>query len=591
MKKIRLDSPHARARLAMLVGALALALLAIVFFRTQVLRAGPDVLVEQGNRLRAVPLPAPRGDIVDRNGVVLAGTAAGTALVLMPAPADSVRSRLRRVAQLLDLPDDWRARAERAALEAARPYVVTTELRPSDVGMLAAHQNELSGVLVEPWPRRVYPAGSASAAVVGAVGFEPWPAGTGENVAGAEAGHVVGRSGLELAFDSLLAGESGIRYVEMDAAGSVIVDPSRVTYREPRPGQRLRTRLDATLQRRVADLMPSRSRSAAVVLEVATGDVLALYSAPAQARDTAGSPENAALALVAEPGAVFHPITAAIALESGRVDPERPQTVPCRGGMRYGERYFRCWKSDGHGQLALAAAIRDGCDVYFHQVALRLGLQALLEMGARLGLDRTTGLELPEERPGRFPTTVTALGERLGRAPNPSDALDLGSGYGLNRATLVRMTHAYAALAAGGAAPAARVTGSEPAEPPWRIELPAAAARLVMAALDSVTAPGGPAAAAATAMMPGTRIRGQSSRAREGVSGPRPAGWFVGVAGAAGAPARIAVGVLVERAPSDDAAAALAGRIADYYLRSQVADPGPQARDTATPSSTTVTSP
>jgi penicillin-binding protein 2 len=459
--------------------------------------------------------------------------------------------------------------------------------------MLAAHQRELSGVLVEPWPRRVYPAGSATTPVVGHVGLEPWAAGSGENVAGADAGHVVGRAGLELAFDSLLAGESGIRYIEMDAAGSVVIDATRTTSREPRPGQTLRARIDAALQRRVAELLPTRTSSAAVVLEIATGDVLALYSHPADLPGRAAGdtvPVNAAIARIEEPRTIFQPITAALALESGRIDVERPQAVPCRGGMRYGERYFRCWKPDGHGQLALAGAIREGCDVYFHQVSLRLGLQLLLEMGARLGLDQTTGLELREERPSRFPTTVQALGTRLGRAPNPSDGLDLGTGHALNQATLIRMTHTYAALAAGGAAPAPRLTGTVPAPAPWRMELAGEATLVLMSALDAVTAPGGPGAAAGLAMGPGTAIRGQLTRAREGESGPRRTGWFVGVAGVAGGPARIAVGVLVERAPSDATAAALAGRIADYYLRSVAQDPGPQAPDTTTPSSTTVSS-
>ena len=593
MKKIRLDSPRARARLAVVLSALAFAVLIAVFFRTQVLRAGPDVLVQQGNRLRAVPLPAARGDIVDRNGVVLAGTAAGTALVLMPAPRDSVRRRLDRVGQLLDLPRAWRERTERAVLAAARPYVITTELRPAEVGMLAAHQRELSGVLVEPWPQRVYPAGLASMPVVGTVGLEPWPAGTGENVAGANAGHPVGRAGLELAFDSLLAGEPGIRYVEMDEAGSVVMDPTRSTYREPRPGRALRTRLDADLQRRVAELLPTRTPSAAVVLEIASGDVLALLSHPVRppaADEESALPENAAIGRVEEPGAIFQPITAAVALEAGRIDAERPQAVPCRGGMRYGERYFRCWLPDGHGQLALAGAIREACDVYFHQVSLRLGLRMLLEAGARLGLDRPSGLELREERPGHFPTGVPDLASRLGRAPNPSDALDLGTGRGLNQTTLLRMVHAYAALAAGGAAPAPRVTGNEPAPPPFRLELPPEATALLLGALHAVTAPGGPGAAAGQSMTAGTSIGGQIGRARRGESGPRPTGWFVGIAGEEDAPARIAVGVLVERAPSDETAAALAGRIADYYLRSVAADPAPQARDTTTPSSTTVSS-
>ena len=587
MKKIRLDTPRARGRAAIAVAVVAIALLGIAFFRMQVLRTGTDVTVQRGNRLRALPLPAARGDIVDRNGVLLAGTAPATALVLMPAPTDSMRARLERIADLLELPDEWHRRAERAVLAAGRPYVVTTALRPGDVGMLAANQADLPGVLLEPWPQRIYPGGHAATPVVGHVAFEPWPAGSGEDVGGVDAGHVVGRGGLELAFDSLLAGESGVRYVETDSAGRLITDPLRPSYRDPRPGRSLRTKLDAPLQRYVASIMPTRLRSAAVVLDVASGDVLALYAHPAQAAED-GAPENAAVARVDQPGAIFHTITAALALESGTIDVQRPATVPCRGGMRYGERYFRCWQPDGHGQLNLAGGIREGCDVYFHQLALRLGLQALLEAGARLGLDRPTGIELREERAGRYPGSVTALAERLGRAPNPSDALDLGAGHGLNESTLLRMTHVYAALGGGGASPPPRLTGDSAAPVAWRLELPAERSSALLAMLDSVTAPGGAGAAAGAAMSPGTRIRGQLARARDEPRLRRPTGWFVGLAGMAGASDRIAVGVLVEAAPSDATAASLGGRIADYYLRYAAGGGTPPARDTTTLPTTTV---
>lgn len=591
MKKIRLDSPHARARFAGVTVIGAIALLAVFFFRTQVLQSGADVLVGEGNRLRALPLPAARGDILDRDGVLLAGSSIGTALVLMPAGPDSTRVRLRRISELLALPQAWRERAERGAQAGVRPYVVTTALRPVEVGRLAAAQRELPGVLLEPWPRRVYPLGEAGAAVVGSVGFEPWPHGAGENPGGAEAGLVVGRSGLELAFDSLLAGSAGVRYVEIDSAGRLITDPLKPAYREPEPGRALRTSIDADLQRFIAELLPASMRAGAVVLDIASGEVLALHGQGGVTRGAAvtstAASANVAVALVENPRAVFQPITAALALASGHVDVERPQTIPCRGGMRYGARYFRCWQPEGHGQLALAGALREACDVYFHQMSLRLGLAALLEAGSRLRLGEPTGIELPEEVRGTYPSSVSQLAGLLRRAPNPSDALDLGTGSGVNRATLIGMTHAYAALANGGSAPPPRLTRRSSASRSDFVLAPERGS-LLLGMLDSVTAPGGAAAAAGAAMGAGTRIRGQLARSRDEAGAPRETGWFVGVAGSAAGPDRIAVGVVVARAPSDETAAALAGRIADYYLRSGGVDPAPTAPDTTTPSSTTV---
>ena len=592
MKKIRLDSPHARARFAGAIVVAAILLLTVFFFRTQVLQSGADVLVGEGNRLRMLPLPAARGDILDRDSVLLAGTHMSTALVLMPAPPESVSARLRRVADLLALPSSWRERAERAALVVQRPYVVTTTLRPVDVGRLAAAERDLPGVLLEPWPGRVHPLGDAAAAVVGQVGFEPWPHGAGENPGGPGAGLVVGRSGLELGFDSLLSGRPGVRYVEIDSAGRLITDPLKPAFREPDPGRALRTSIDADLQRFVASVLPTSMRAAAVVLDVATGDVLALHAQAGATRGaaviSAAASSNLAVALVENPRAVFQPITAALARASDQVDVARPQTIPCRGGMRYGDRYFRCWQPKGHGQLALAGALREACDVYFHQLSLRLGIQALLDAGSRLGLGERTGIELPEERAGTYPSSVPELAGLLGRAPNPSDALDLGTGRGINRSTLVRMTHAYAAIASGGNTPAPRLVARPAAPVETGLALAPERVAMLLAMLDSVTAPGAAGAAAGAALGAGERIRGQLSRTRDEPRAPRETGWFVGVAGPADGPDRIAVGVVVARAPSDDVPAALAGRIADYYLRSGAGGPAPAAPDTTTPSSTTV---
>ncbi|HEX6588503.1 MAG TPA: penicillin-binding transpeptidase domain-containing protein [Longimicrobiales bacterium] len=589
MKKIRLDSPHARARFAGAIVVAAIALLAVFFFRTQVLQSGADVLIGEGNRLRTLPLPAARGDILARDSTILAGTSMGTALVLMPAPEDSVRARIRRIGRLLGLPRAWSERAQRAALVAPRPYVATTSLRPVDVNRLAAARRELPGVLLEPWPHRVYPLAAASAGVVGTVGFEPWPRAAGENPAGVDAGVVVGRSGLELAYDTLLSGEAGVRYVEIDSAGGLITDPLKPAYREPVAGRAVRTSIDAELQRYVASVVPASLRAGAVVIDVQTGDVLALHSQPGRGADTsAAARANLAVGLVGNPRAVFQPVTAALALESGHVDVELPQTIPCRGGMRYGDRYFRCWQPDGHGYLPLAGALREACDVYFHQVALRLGLQALLDAGSRLGLGGRTGIELPEERSGSYPSTVGELAALLRRAPNPSDALDLGTGHGINRSTLIGMTHAYAILANGGSAPAPRLAGRERARDTGALRLPAERLTGLLDMLEAVTAPGGAAAPAGAAMAAGTRIRGQLTRRRDEPGVPVEAGWFVGLAGPVEGPDRIAVGVIVARPPSDALPAALAGRIADYYLRSEGGVPAPSAPDTTTPSSITV---
>lgn len=569
-------SAHARARAAVGLTLLALGLLGAFFFRTQVLRAGPGIAVAEGHRLRAIPLPAPRGTVFDRDGTELARSEPGTALILMPAPRDSLRARLDRVAALLSIPAARVDELARAVSETPRPIVVRIDLVPTEVAMLTTRQGELPGVLLEAWPRRAYPAGLAAEPVIGSIERQPWPAGTGENLQGPESGHEVGRTGLEAAFDSVLAGVPGLRLVEVDAEGAlahrVAADPQRV----PEPGRALHTTLDADLQRRVAEVLQTRQPSAAVVLDIASGGILALHArTPA---GTAGDPEGSLFAAVGRtrpPRAVFHAVSAALALEATYIDVQRPQAVPCRGGMRYGERYFRCWLPQGHGPLALADGLAEACDVYFYQIGLRLGLETMLLAGARMELDRPVGIGLGEERAGRYPTTVAALADRLDRAPNPADVLDLAAGRSPNETTLLQMTHVYAALARGGAAPRPHLVTGLPRDDAWRLGLSETTGRTLFGLLERVTAPGGAAGAVADHLGEGVRLRGQVTRARASADAPRENGWFVGVAGPQDGPDRIAIGVVVERALSDDQAAVLAGQIADYYLRNGAVDPGP----------------
>lgn len=543
-----------RARVGLLVLAAGFAVLLIGLFREQVMNEGPHALSERGHRLRAVPLPAPRGRLLDREGRVLAESVPGYAVVLLPAPRDTLRTTVARLQEILALPDAERTRLTREIQGPPRPIVVATDVAFDRVAAIEERRYALPRVLVEFWPIRRYPAGAAAWAVTGRVAPVER-----SDPSGRDAGTVAGVSGLERAFDSVLRGESGLRYVEVDRDGRIVAGAAGAPASAPVAGESVRTTIDLDLQRFVAGELPEEGGgAAAIVLDAATGGILALHSTPVPDRrrpDTTAVDRAVAAPFV--PEALFQPIMAALALEAGAIEPDRPMTVPCRGGMQYGNRYFRCWNPAGHGSRTLAGALEGGCDVYFYQVGLRLGLTRLLELGRRARLAEPTGIELPSERAGRFPADAAAIEERTGWEPGAADALELAGGRDGMALTLVRLAHAYAVLTREGGSPAPRLVRSG-AEAEWQPQLEPTGRAALLAGLRRA----GAAATGSASTVAGEWARWRPDRADR----VRPSA-FVGAFAPAGGGDAIVVGVVVDEARSDREAARQATRIADYYLR------------------------
>lgn len=549
--------PNGRGRAAVALALAALLLLALVLFRTQVLDSSDDRVMARDHRLRAVPLPAPRGPILDRAGAVLAGSDVAFALILLPAAPDTLRRTLRQLAPLVGL-EPAGVRALERRLTPARPLVVASDLSFEQVSAVEERRYALPRVLIEEWPVRRYPIGRAGTSVIGRVAQDS----TGGDAAGTLAGTWIGSSGLEAAFDALLRGEAGVRFVEVDAAGRIVRGAAGAPTSQPVAGDTLRTTIDAPLQQFVAGLLPDSARGAFVVLEPASGAVLALHSSPADSADPAAPAGRGVVASRHAPGSLFQPITAVAALEAGVLHAERAAPVPCRGGFRYGNRYFRCWSPRGHGRVDLTGALRAGCDVYFYQLGLRLGLDALLDAGSRYGLGRATGLELPAEQASTFPSDAAWFREHTGWDAGPADVLEIAGGRGPVALTLIRLAHFNAVLASGGAAPPPRLVGPV-SRAPWRVAEDASLDD-VLRAMEAPVAPG--AAGAAAAVGP-WRVRGQLARWRPDRTRSRGTSWFVGSAADTAAGRSIVIAARVADAAREDVAARHAGRIADYYLR------------------------
>jgi penicillin-binding protein 2 len=574
--------PHNVARRAAAASFLMWAgvgILLITFFRVQVLSAGRYQLASEQNRLRAVPIAAPRGLITDRNGVVLAENEPGYSVALIAASEDSLKALLDRIRPMLRL--DSAAVPEilaRYARRPSEPVVVKRDVPFEAVSALEERRVLVPGLVIQTTPKRRYPMGEVAAHALGYVSEITEDELASNRFPGARAGTLVGRDGLEREYDSQLRGQDGVRFVEVDALGRTVRDRDVAPGLPPVAGQTIRTSLDVTLQRYVAEEFPAGKRGAVVVLDPRTGELLTLFSAPSYDPNAfiggidpevwerlRGSPDhpliNRAIQAAYPPASPWKLMVAAIALQRGlvRLDERMPQ--PCRGGLLYYNRYFRCWKVEGHGDLTLVEAIKYSCDVYFYQLGLRLGLTSLLEDAGVLGSHGATGVDLPNERSSFFPASTEYFNRRYGpRGWTSAVTLNLAIGQGEDVQTPLNVAYFYALLA--------NPTGRVP--PPHLVEVPAGVPtrelKLSDAARDGLrealvaVVESGTAAASRVADL---HIAGKTGTAQNPQGEDH--GWFVAFAPAENP--QVVVAAIVEFAQHGSSVAPLVTRIIARYLR------------------------
>src|SRR5256714_5532233 len=385
-----------RLRVARAVVWAIMGLIVAVFFRTQILEHGKYRLQSELNRLPPIPLPAPRGLIMDRNGKVLAENVPGYTVSLLPGDADSLRAELRRLGPLVRLDETEIGRV--LARYRKAPYLPVMVLANAKFELVSALEERrviFPGLLIQPEPKRHYPDSSLVAHLMGYVGEVTETERGQRRFAGVRLGGIVGKDGLERQYDDSLRGADGVRFVEVSALGRVVREAGAASTLAPVAGQPLRTPTGLDLQRYVAQIFPAGQRGAVLLLNPTTGDILALYSAPGfDPNSFVGGIEAATWRRLNEseshplfdrsiqarypPGSTWKLAVAAIALKRGLVTFNSHMPIPCRGGLQYCNRFFRGWSASGPGELTLAHAIAQSCDVFFYQLGLQIGLSSLL---------------------------------------------------------------------------------------------------------------------------------------------------------------------------------------------------------------------
>ncbi len=458
-------------RRAVVVGgiqALLMAGLAGRMYQLQVIESERYAVLADENRINMQLVPPQRGRIFDRFGQLLAENRLNYRLVVVPEAASDLDAALTKIAALVPIDAQDRERVEREAGRKQKfvPIMVRENLTWEEVSRIEVNAPDLPGVMIDVGQSRRYAFGPDTAHIVGYVGavseseLEDDPVLT-------LPGFRIGKNGAEKALEKSLRGRAGARQVEVNAYGRVIRE---LTRQDGQPGDDYTLTIDLGLQQYVAARFGNESGSAAVI-DVHSGEILALASMPSfdpnafitgisqrKWGELISHPRfplnNKSIAGQYPPASTFKMIVALAALESGALTPN--QHFHCPGFLELGNRRFRCWRQGGHGNVAMVRGITESCDVYFYEVAKRVGIERIAAMAARFGLGTKLNIELPGERPGLVPTRDWKLAAR-GAPWQVGETLLVGIGQGYMLTTPLQLAVMVARIANGGIAIEPRV--------------------------------------------------------------------------------------------------------------------------------------
>ena len=452
------------ALLQYVIAATFLGLL-IGYWRLQIGQHRQYLEQAERNRIRNLPIIAPRGRILDREGRVLADNFPAFSVLLMrDSPGTLTPARVEGMAHglRLDLPDLQHLLERAAKLPRFQPVVLKPSAAMEDIAFVESHRVEYPELDLLQVQQRSYPKRALAAAALGYVGevSEEMIAKPGSPY---RPGDVVGQSGIERTYNAVLVGRDGMRRVIVNSRGQ---EMGSMTTINALPGNDLRLTLDLDLQV-AAEAALGEHPGAVVALDPGTGEVLAMVSHPSfDPNDFArridqqtwqqlnSDPQkplmNKAIQAHLAPGSVFKVITGTAALETGTIRPD--YTVNCPGSVTiYGHTYHD-WtfeKGKGHGSVDFHRAIVVSCDVYFYTLGKLVGIDKLAYFAKRLGLGSRTGIDLPSEDPGLIPSPEWVR-RAFKRQWWAGETISVAIGQGAVAATPLQLGYAIGGIASGG---------------------------------------------------------------------------------------------------------------------------------------------
>lgn len=416
------------------------------------------------NRIRLLPLPPARGEITDRNGVLLAQNIPSIDLFLYPDKVNDLDKTIAQLAEIIPISDDDRKRFYKLKKRQRRfeRVSIRTGLNEQEMAKFAVERHRFQGVDMGITLRRYYPYGELTAHVVGYIGRinereldnidQPAYSGTTH----------IGKTGLELYYEDKLHGKVGVQKVEMDATSHIM---RVIETQHPQDGQDIRLHFDIELQRIAMDALGEYS-GAVVAIDIKSGGVLALASKPGfdanlfvdgiSFKNYGALRENPETPLYNRtvqgrypPGSTVKPFIALAGLELGTVTAN--QSVYCPGHYRIkgSGRKFRDWKKSGHGTTNLYKAIEQSCDVYFYNLAYSMGVDNMHGYLSQFRFGQPTGTDMPNETKAVLPSTKWKK-KRYKKTWVPGDTVNAGIGQGYFLVSPLQLAYATAVLAGDG---------------------------------------------------------------------------------------------------------------------------------------------
>lgn len=412
------------------------------------------------NRIKAIPILAPRGKILDRDGRVIVDNHSSFSLILS---RESLKpEHIKPIADGLRL--DYDALMKRLDRYRGRPkyeaMVVKEEMTPADLSFVDSHRDFFPELEAIPAQRRLYPQNGFAAHVIGYTGEIGEDELNNASFAHYNPGDVIGKSGIERQYNETLMGVDGQRQVMVDNRGQT---RQQLGFKDAVPGKDLQLTLDLDLQV-VAELAMEGKKGAVVALDPRTGEVLAMVSRPtfdpnkfavrirsADWREIADNPDKPLLNRVIQaqlaPGSTFKPVMQLAGLETGTIDPA--WSVRCGGGASFYGRYFKCWQKRGHGTVDAHRGMAHSCDVYFYNLGNKLGIDRIAYYAQNSGLGARAGIDLPNEGEGVVPSQQWVM-RNYRRKWYAGETISVSIGQGALTVTPLQLARAIGGIAVGG---------------------------------------------------------------------------------------------------------------------------------------------
>jgi penicillin-binding protein 2 len=439
-------------------------LLAYGLWRLQVMQSDKYSLLAEQNMVRNVPILAPRGKILDREGRIIVDNYPSFSALLLRDSARDLNADADAIARGLHLnADEVRQRIRRAAsLPQYQPLFLKEDITPDELAFIEAHKNELPELDTIMAHRRLYPRNGFMAHLIGYVGevtedmlnqpqFELY-----------SPGDVVGVSGVEKEYNSVLMGKNGSRREIVNSRGREV---GRLDETPAEPGKQLKLTVDLDLQIAAEQALGDRN-GAIVAMDPRTGEILAMVSRPTfdpndfavkiskgewnkLVTDDDHPLLNKAIQAQLAPGSTFKIIMATAGLQEGIA---QTLHVNCAGGANFYGRYFKCWvvaEHRTHGAVDITKAIYQSCDVFFYTLAEKLGIDKIAKWATALGLGQKTGIDLPQEATGVMPSEEWKI-KNFKQKWYAGETISVGIGQGAVAATPIQMARAIGAISSGG---------------------------------------------------------------------------------------------------------------------------------------------